>query len=419
MQYHIRDESLADDGLKQIEWADWQMPVLRQIRERFEREKPLKGIRIGACLHVTKETANLMRTLIAGGAQVALCASNPLSTQDEVAAALVKYFDVPVFAIRGEDTQTYYQHIHAVLDTQPDITMDDGADLVSTLHKERREQLSSVRGGTEETTTGVIRLRSMAKQGVLAYPIIAVNDAYTKFLFDNRYGTGQSAVDGILRATNFLLAGSTVVVAGYGWCGRGIAMRARGMGARVIVTEVNPLRALEAVMDGFEVMPIAEAAEKGDVFVTATGDVRVIAVEHMLKMKDGAIVCNAGHFDVEVDVKGLRQIATNVRRIRPSVEEFTLPNGKRIFLLAEGRLVNLAAAEGHPAAVMDMSFANQALSVAYLANHAHELAKDVYPVPRELDEEVARLKLESMGIRIDTLTPEQQRYLSSWEEGTE
>lgn len=419
MQYHIRDESLADDGLKQIEWADWQMPVLRQIREKFEREKPLKGIRIGACLHVTKETANLMRTLIAGGAQVALCASNPLSTQDEVAAALVKHFGVPVFSIRGEDTQTYYKHIHAVLDTQPDITMDDGADLVSTLHKERREQLSSVRGGTEETTTGVIRLRSMAKQGVLAYPIIAVNDAYTKFLFDNRYGTGQSAIDGILRATNFLLAGSTVVVAGYGWCGRGIAMRARGMGARVIVTEVNPLRALEAVMDGFEVMPIAEAAEKGDVFVTATGDVRVIAVEHMLKMKDGAIVCNAGHFDVEVDVKGLRQIATNVRRIRPSVEEFTLPNGKRIFLLAEGRLVNLAAAEGHPAAVMDMSFANQALSVAYLANHAHELARDVYPVPRELDEEVARLKLESMGIRIDILTPEQQRYLSSWEEGTE
>ncbi len=419
MQYHIRDESLANDGLKQIEWADWQMPVLRQIRERFECEKPLQGIRIGACLHVTKETANLMRTLIAGGAQVALCASNPLSTQDEVAAALVKHFGIPVFAIRGEDTETYYKHIHAVLDTQPDITMDDGADLVSTLHKERREQLSRVRGGTEETTTGVIRLRSMAKQGVLAYPIIAVNDAYTKFLFDNRYGTGQSAIDGILRATNFLLAGATVVVAGYGWCGRGIAMRARGMGARVIVTEVNPLRALEAAMDGFEVMPIAEAAEKGDVFVTATGDVRVITVEHMLNMKDGAIVCNAGHFDVEVDVKGLRQIATNVRRIRPSVEEFTLSNGKRIFLLAEGRLVNLAAAEGHPAAVMDMSFANQALSVAYLATHAHELAKDVYPVPRELDEEVARLNRATVGSKNDTLTPEQQRYLSSWEEGTE
>ncbi len=419
MQFHIKDEALADEGLKQIEWADWQMPVLRQIRERFEREKPLQGIRVGACLHVTKETANLMRTLIAGGAQVALCASNPLSTQDEVAAALVKQFGVPVFAIRGEDTETYYKHINAVLDTQPDITMDDGADLVSTLHKERRKQLAKVRGGTEETTTGVIRLRSMAREGVLAYPIIAVNDAYTKFLFDNRYGTGQSAIDGILRATNFLLAGSTVVVAGYGWCGRGIAMRARGMGARVIVTEVNPLRALEAVMDGFEVMPMAEAAEKGDVFVTATGDVRVITVEHMLKMKDGAIVCNAGHFDVEVDVKGLRQVATKVRRIRPSVDEFTLPNGKRIFLLAEGRLVNLAAAEGHPAAVMDMSFANQALSVAYLAHHAHELSKDVHPVPRELDEEVARLKLESMGIKIDTLTPEQQRYLSSWEEGTE
>ncbi|MCS7192791.1 MAG: adenosylhomocysteinase, partial [Armatimonadetes bacterium] len=349
----------------------------------------------------------------------ALCASNPLSTQDEVAASLVRHFNVPVFAIRGEDTETYYKHIHSVLDTQPDITMDDGADLVSTLHKERREHLSKVRGGTEETTTGVIRLRSMAKQGVLAYPIIAVNDAYTKFLFDNRYGTGQSAIDGILRATNFLLSGATVIVAGYGWCGRGIAMRAKGMGARVIVTEVNPLRALEAVMDGFEVMTIAEAAEKGDVFVTATGDTKVITVEHMLKMKDGAILCNAGHFDVEVDVKGLRQFATSVRRIRPSVEEFTLPNGKRIFLLAEGRLVNLAAAEGHPAAVMDMSFANQALSVFYLAQHAHELAKDVYPVPRELDEEVARLKLASMGIQIDTLTPEQQRYLSSWEEGTE
>ncbi len=379
----------------------------------------MQGIRIGACLHVTKETANLMRTLVSGGAQVALCASNPLSTQDEVAAALVKHFGIPVFAIRGEDTETYYKHIHAVLDTQPDITMDDGADLVSTLHKERKEQLSRVRGGTEETTTGVIRLRSMAKQGVLAYPIIAVNDAYTKFLFDNRYGTGQSAIDGILRATNFLLAGSTVVVAGYGWCGRGIAMRARGMGARVIVTEVNPLRALEAVMDGFEVMPMTEAAEKGDVFVTATGDTKVITVEHMLKMKDGAILCNAGHFDVEVDVKGLRQVATKVRQVRPSVEEFTLPNGKRIFLLAEGRLVNLAAAEGHPAAVMDMSFANQALSVAYLAQHSHELSKDVHPVPRELDEEVARLKLASMGIRIDSLTPEQQRYLSSWEEGTE
>ncbi|MCS7186505.1 MAG: adenosylhomocysteinase [Armatimonadetes bacterium] len=419
MHCHIRDESLAEDGLKQIEWADWQMPVLRQIRERFEREKPLQGIRIGACLHVTKETANLMRTLVAGGAQVALCASNPLSTQDEVAAALVKHFGVPVFAIRGEDTETYYKHIHAVLDTQPDITMDDGADLVSTLHKERREQLSRVSGGTEETTTGVIRLRSMARQGVLAYPIIAVNDAYTKFMFDNRYGTGQSTIDGILRATNFLLSGSTFVVAGYGWCGRGIAMRARGMGARVIVTEVNPLRALEAVMDGFEVMPMAEAAGKGDIFVTATGDVRVITVEHMLNMKDGAIVCNAGHFDVEVDVKGLRQIATSVRRVRPSVEEFTLPNGKRIFLLAEGRLVNLAAAEGHPAAVMDMSFANQALSVAYLVQHAHELAKEVYPVPKELDEEIARLKLASMGIQIDTLTPEQQRYLSSWEEGTE
>ncbi|MGQ9728287.1 MAG: adenosylhomocysteinase [Candidatus Fervidibacter sp.] len=419
MKFHIRSESLAEDGFKQIEWADWQMPVLRQIRERFDREKPLQGIRIGACLHVTKETANLMRTLIAGGAQVALCASNPLSTQDDVAAALVKYFGVPVFAIRAEDTETYYKHIHAVLNTQPDITMDDGADLVSTLHKERREQLAKVRGGTEETTTGVIRLRSMARGGVLAYPIIAVNDAYTKFLFDNRYGTGQSAIDGILRATNFLLAGSTVVVAGYGWCGRGIAMRARGMGARVIVTEVNPLRALEAVMDGFEVMPMDEASEKGDVFVTATGDVKVITVEHMLKMKDGAIVCNAGHFDVEVDVKGLRQVATKIRNIRPSVEEFTLPNGKRVFVLAEGRLVNLAAAEGHSAAVMDMSFANQALSVAYLAHHAHELTKDVHPVPRELDEEVARLKLQSMGIRIDTLTPEQERYLSSWEEGTE
>lgn len=418
MRFEVRDLSLAGDGELAIEWADRQMPVLRMIRERFEREKPLSGIRVGACLHVTTETANLVRTLKAGGAQVALCASNPLSTQDAVAAALVKIYEIPVFAIKGEDRETYYRHVHAVLDTRPQITMDDGADLVSTLHSDRRELLDEVIGGTEETTTGVIRLRSMASNGVLAYPIIAVNDAHTKYLFDNRYGTGQSTVDGILRATNILLAGATVVVAGYGWCGRGIAMRLKGMGANVIVTEVNPLRALEAVMDGFMVMPMTEAAKRGDVFITATGNINVIRKEHLELMKDGAILCNSGHFNVEICLPALEEMAISKRRLRPFLEEYTLPDGRRLYLLAEGRLVNLAAAEGHPAAVMDMSFANQALCVEYIAKNGASLERQVYPVPKEIDEQVAMLKLRSMGIQIDELTDEQRKYLSSWEMGT-
>ncbi|MCS7223516.1 MAG: adenosylhomocysteinase [Armatimonadetes bacterium] len=418
MDFEIKDLSLKDEGLLQIEWADRQMPVLRKIREEFEKTKPLTGCVIGACLHVTKETANLVRTLQAGGATVALCASNPLSTQDEVAAALVKEFGVSVFALRGESSEEYYRHIHAVLNFQPKITLDDGADLVTTLHRERRDQLGQVVGGTEETTTGVIRLRSMFRQGVLAYPIIAVNDAQTKYLFDNRYGTGQSVIDGILRATNLLLAGSVMVVAGYGWCGRGIAMRAKGAGARVIVTEVDPVRALEAVMDGYEVLPMSEAARIGDIFVTATGDTAVIREEHFRLLKDGAILCNAGHFDVEVDVKTLRSLAVSQRKIRPNLEELTMEDGRRIFLLAEGRLVNLAAAEGHPAAVMDMSFSNQALAALYLWQHQGGWAPGVYPVPKDLDERVARLKLESMGVHCDELTPEQAAYLASWEEGT-
>ncbi len=418
MRFEVKDLSLAGDGELAIEWADRQMPVLRMIRERFEREKPLDGMRIGACLHVTTETANLVRTLKAGGAHVALCASNPLSTQDAVAAALVKIYEIPVFAIKGEDRETYYRHVHAVLDTRPQITMDDGADLVSTLHSERRELLDGVIGGTEETTTGVIRLRSMATDGVLAYPIIAVNDAHTKYLFDNRYGTGQSTIDGILRATNILLAGATVVVAGYGWCGRGIAMRLKGMGANVIVTEVSPLRALEAVMDGFTVMPMIEAAKRGDVFITATGNINVIRREHFELMKDGAILCNSGHFNVEICLPALEEMAVSRRRLRPFLEEYTLSDGKRLYLLAEGRLVNLSAAEGHPAAVMDMSFANQALCVEYIAKNGASLERQVYPVPREIDEQVAMLKLKSMGIRIDELTDEQRKYLSSWEMGT-
>ncbi|MFA4028801.1 MAG: hypothetical protein GDYSWBUE_000865 [Candidatus Fervidibacterota bacterium] len=418
MRFEVKDLSLASDGELAIEWADRQMPVLRMIRERFEREKPLDGMRIGACLHVTTETANLVRTLKAGGAHVALCASNPLSTQDAVAAALVKIYEIPVFAIKGEDRETYYRHVHAVLDTRPQITMDDGADLVSTLHSERRELLDGVIGGTEETTTGVIRLRSMATDGVLAYPIIAVNDAHTKYLFDNRYGTGQSTIDGILRATNILLAGATVVVAGYGWCGRGIAMRLKGMGANVIVTEVSPLRALEAVMDGFTVMPMIEAAKRGDVFITATGNINVIRREHFELMKDGAILCNSGHFNVEICLPALEEMAVSRRRLRPFLEEYTLSDGKRLYLLAEGRLVNLSAAEGHPAAVMDMSFANQALCVEYIAKNGASLERQVYPVPREIDEQVAMLKLKSMGIRIDELTDEQRKYLSSWEMGT-
>ncbi|NPA27144.1 MAG: adenosylhomocysteinase [Chloroflexi bacterium] len=418
MKFHVKDLSLADEGKLRIEWAERDMPVLRLIRERFEREKPLEGKRIAACLHVTTETANLMRTLKAGGAEVVLTASNPLSTQDDVAAALVKHYNIPVFAIKGEDTETYYNHLRAALDIRPHITMDDGADLVSTLHKERRDLLPNIIGGTEETTTGVIRLRAMAAEGALAYPIIAVNDAMTKHLFDNRYGTGQSTIDGLMRATNILLAGRTIVVAGYGWCGRGVAMRARGMGAQVIVTEVDPLKALEAVMDGYRVMPMREAAKEGDVFITVTGDVHVLDREHFEVMKDGAMMGNAGHFNVEINIPALEAMAVAKRRVRPFVDEYTMPDGRRLYLLAEGRLLNLAAAEGHPASVMDMSFANQALSVEYLIHNAGKLKPQVYPVPREIDEGIARLKLQAMHIEIDTLTPEQERYLRSWEEGT-
>lgn len=418
MNYDVKDLALAKKGQLRIEWAEQDMPVLRLIRERFARERPLQGIRLAACLHVTTETANLAITLKAGGAQVALCASNPLSTQDDVAAALVQYHDIPVFAIKGEDHETYYKHIHAVLDTRPHITMDDGADLVSTLHSQRQELITNVRGGTEETTTGVIRLRAMAKDGVLRYPIIAVNDADTKHLFDNRYGTGQSTIDGILRATNILLAGRTVVVAGYGWCGRGVAMRAKGMGAHVIVTETDPLRALEAVMDGYQVMPMADAARVGDVFVTLTGDIHVIREEHFAAMKSGAIVANSGHFNVEIDIDALERMKVSKRRVREFVDEYVLADGRKIFLLGEGRLINLAAAEGHPASVMDMSFANQALCAEYIHRHADVLEKQVYRVPIELDKEIARLKLDAMGIRIDTLTSEQQEYLTSWEMGT-
>ncbi len=415
----IKDRGLAERGRLRIEWADTQMPVLRLIRERFARERPLDGIRIAACLHVTSETANLARTLQAGGAQVALCASNPLSTQDEVAAALVEHYGIPVFAMKGEDEATYYRHIQAALDTRPHLTMDDGADLVSTIHKERRELLADIIGGTEETTTGVIRLRALQAEGKLAYPIIAVNEAATKHFFDNRYGTGQSTIDGILRCTNLLLAGRTFVVCGYGWCGRGLAARARGMGAHVIVTEVDPTRALEAVMEGFQVMPLLEAARRGDVFVTVTGNKNVLDRHHFEVMKDGAILANSGHFNVEINIPALEELAAGQkRRVRDFVDEYRLPDGRRIYLLAEGRLINLAAAEGHPAAVMDMSFANQALCAAYLVRNAGRLHKEVYNVPLEIDREVARLKLESMGVGIDTLTPEQQRYLESWEEGT-
>ncbi len=414
----IADPKLAPQGALRIEWAEREMPVLRMIRARFSKSRPLEGVRLGACLHVTTETASLIRTLKAGGAQVALCASNPLSTQDDVAAALVENDGIPVYAVKGEDQQRYYAHIRAVLETAPMITLDDGADLVSTVHQERRDLLEHIIGGTEETTTGVIRLRSMASQGVLAYPIISVNDAQTKHLFDNRYGTGQSTIDGILRATNRLLAGSVFVVSGYGWCGRGVAMRARGMGADVVVTEVDPVRALEATMDGFRVMPMAQAVRIGDFFCTLTGDTKVIRKEHFLKMKDGAIVANSGHFNVELDLESLGKIARGKREIRPFVEEYSLPNGRRIYVLAEGRLVNLAAAEGHPSGVMDMSFANQALSVEYLVSRAKKLLPQVYPVPEEIDQSIARLKLKSMGVQIDRLTKEQKRYLRSWTEGT-
>ncbi|HOJ60849.1 MAG TPA: adenosylhomocysteinase [bacterium] len=419
--FDIKDKSLAKAGKERILWADRHMPVLASIRERFEKKKPLKGHRIAACLHVNAETANLMRTLKAGGAEITLCASNPLSTQDDVAASLTCDFGIPTYAIKGEDHKTYYNHINAALDTAPHITMDDGADLVNVLHGHRKDLLEGIVGGTEETTTGVIRLAAMAEQGVLAYPIIAVNDAMTKHLFDNRYGTGQSTLDGIVRATNILLAGSTVVVCGYGWCGRGVAMRAKGMGADVIVTEVDPVRALEAVMDGYRVMPMAEAAAVGDVFITVTGDIHVIRVEHFKKMKDGAVVCNSGHFNVELDLEGLRQAALRVRNTRPFVEEYVLKNGRKeksVFILAEGRLVNLAAAEGHPAVVMDMSFANQALSVEYLIQNRKEMENQVYVIPEEIDMEIASIKLKAMGVKIDKLTPEQVHYLNSFEMGT-
>ncbi|UCD87891.1 MAG: adenosylhomocysteinase [Desulfobacterales bacterium] len=418
MEYHIKDPRVAKQGKLRVAWAKQSMPVLDRIKARFEKEKPLKGIRLGACLHVTTETAALMQTLKAAGARVRLCASNPLSTQDDVAASLVKHDRIPVFAIKGENHQTYYDHINAVIDLKPMYTMDDGADLVSTLHSERRELLDFVRGGTEETTTGIIRLRSMAAAGVLKYPIIAVNDANTKHLFDNRYGTGQSTIDGIIRATNRLLAGSRFVVCGYGWCGRGVAMRARGMGANVIVTEVDPLRALEAVMDGFSVMPIKEAAKIGDIFCTLTGDVNVISKAHFTVMKDGAIVCNSGHFNVELNLSALEGMTKSKRQIRPFTMEHLLRNGKRINVLADGRLINLAAAEGHPPSVMDMSFANQALSVEYMVKRKKGLPVDVYPVPSVIDEMIAKEKLTSMNIAIDTLTREQKRYLTSWEMGT-
>ncbi len=417
-RHDVKDLALAPAGVVRIEWADRQMPVLAAIRERFERERPLEGIRISACLHVTTETANLARALQAGGADVVLCASNPLSTQDDVAAALVEEYGISVFAIRGEDNDTYYSHIEAAVDHHPQLTMDDGADVIGVLHKERRDQLGEIIGGTEETTTGVVRLKALEAEGELAFPIVAVNEADTKHLFDNRYGTGQSTIDGIIRATNVLLAGRRFVVAGYGWTGRGVAMRARGMGAHVIVTEVDPVRALEALMDGYEVMSMERAAEVGDLFCTATGDKNVISRAALERMKDGAILSNTGHFNVEIDIPALRELAVAVRGSRPNVEEFELADGRRLYLIGEGRLVNLAAAEGHPASVMDMSFANQALSAEYVVSHADELEPRVYVVPREIDREIARLKLESMGVEIDSLTEEQARYLSSWDEGT-
>jgi len=419
IDYDIKDLDLAPAGRLRIEWAEREMPVLRLIRERFAKEKPLAGVRLSACLHVTTETANLAHTLQVGGAEVVLTASNPLSTQDDAAAAMVSYYEIPVFAIKGEDNETYYKHIHAAIDHRPQITMDDGADLVSTLHKVRTEMIGDVMGGTEETTTGVIRLRAMAHDGVLRYPIVAVNDAMTKHFFDNRYGTGQSTMDGVIRATNVLIAGKTVVVAGYGWCSRGISMRAKGLGGNVIVTEVNPLRALEAVMDGFRVMPMIEAAPLGDFFITSTGDCNVVDRQHFEAMKDGAIVANSGHFNVEINIPALEELAEGPpRRVRPSVDEYTLPDGRRIHILAEGRLVNLAAAEGHPSAVMDMSFANQALCAEYILHHADELEHIVYDVPEDIDREIARIKLHAMDVEIDHLTPEQAKYLASWEAGT-
>jgi len=417
-RYDVKDLALAAEGVRRIEWADRQMPVLAAIRDRFEEEQPLAGLRVSACLHVTTETANLMRTLKAGGADVVLCASNPLSTQDDVAAALVEEYGIAVFAIKGEDNDTYYSHIEAAVDHKPHLTMDDGADVIGVLHSARREQLGDIIAGTEETTTGVIRLKALEAEGKLGFPIIAVNEAKTKHLFDNRYGTGQSTIDGIIRATNVLLAGKRFVVAGYGWVGRGVAMRAKGLGSHVIVTEVDPLRALEALMDGYEVLSMERAAEIGDIFCTATGDKHVIAAEHFERMKDGTILANTGHFNVEIDIPALRSLAVETRAAREFVEEFTLADGRRLYLLAEGRLVNISAAEGHPAIVMDMSFANQALSAEYAVKNAGELERTVYVVPEEIDKEIARLKLATMGVEIDTLTEEQAKYLASWDEGT-
>ncbi len=418
-EYHIADPSLAPGGKLRIDWAEEEMPVLRQIRERFEREKPLKGVRLSACLHVTTETANLVATLHAGGADVVLCASNPLSTQDDVAASLITHYEIPVYAIKGEDTKTYFNHLQRALDHKPQMTMDDGADLVSELHKSRQELLPDVIGGTEETTTGVIRLRAMAADGALRFPVIAVNDSDTKHMFDNRYGTGQSTVDGIIRATNILLAGRTFVVAGYGWCGRGIANRARGMGAQVIVTEVDAIKALEARMDGFMVMPMAEAARVGDIFVTATGDVNVVDKAHFEVMKYGALVANSGHFNVEINIPALEGLSVGKpKQVRPFVQQYTLRDGRQINLLGEGRLINLAAAEGHPASVMDMSFANQALAAEYMLKQGKGLTHEVHSLPIEIDREIARLKLEAVGVRIDKLTAEQEHYLNQWQEGT-
>jgi adenosylhomocysteinase len=418
VDYDVKDLGLADQGNLKIEWAERTMPVLRLIKQRFQREKPLQGIRITACLHVTTETANLAKTLKAGGADVRLCASNPLSTQDDVAAALVKHEGIPVFAIKGEDNKTYYNHIESAIGHKPHVSMDDGADVVSHLHSKRKELLKHVIGGTEETTTGVIRLRSMAEKKVLRFPVISVNDADTKHMFDNRYGTGQSTLDGIVRATNRLVCGSTVVVAGYGWCGRGIAMRAKGMGADVVVTEIDPMKGLEAVMDGYRVMPMEKAAPIGDFFITVTGNLKVIRKEHFAAMKDGAIVCNSGHFNVELDIPALEKLSRKKRQIRPGVDEYTLNGGRRVSLLGEGRLVNLATAEGHPSSVMDMSFANQALGAEYIVKNHKKLEKKVYPVPVVIDKEIARLKLAGMGMAIDKLTKEQEKYLASWEMGT-
>ncbi|OGX27769.1 MAG: adenosylhomocysteinase [Omnitrophica WOR_2 bacterium RIFCSPHIGHO2_01_FULL_48_9] len=418
MDYDVKDKSLAKKGKLRIEWAGKDMPVLALINDRFSKEKPLKGLRVSCCLHVTTETANLMLVLKAGGAQVNLCASNPLSTQDDVAASLVQDYGISTFAIKGEDTKTYYKHLNSVLDSKPNLTMDDGADLVSEVHSKRKNLNEYILAGTEETTTGVVRLRSLEKQELLMYPIIAVNDAMTKHFFDNRYGTGQSTMDGVIRATNRLIAGSSFVVCGYGWCSRGLASRASGMGAKVIITEVDPLRALEASMDGYQVMPIKEAAKVGDIFVTVTGNVNVIRAEHMLLMREGAILANSGHFDAELDLPGLKKISKARRVIRDFVEEFTLKNGRNIYILGEGRLVNLAAAEGHPASVMDMSFANQALSAEYVAKNHKKLQKKVYPVPENIDRMIASLKLKALGIKIDTLTAEQKKYLASWEIGT-